>query len=81
LSFGSSATHSPDDRHAFDWTERGGVVDLGLLVNGFSSADLVNDRGMAVGTYFDPNAVGAHTVLWRPAAATKRDFKAGGWQS
>jgi len=61
---GSAGTTGP--RHAYTYTESGGMVDLGALLPGyFSEALAINDSGLVVGSGASPNGVRA--LLWSEA--------------
>ena len=49
---GYSGTAGSFASHAFSWTQKGGMVDLGTLggSDGYSSASAVNDSGQVVGS-------------------------------
>lgn len=56
-----------EDDHAFRWTDREGMVDLGTLLDGddgVSTASSVNARGDVVGASQTPEGE-RHAVRWR----------------
>jgi probable HAF family extracellular repeat protein len=64
---GTSAT-ATGEFHAFSWTARGGMVDLGVLAGGLaSSATDVNDRGQVVGgsQKLGATEIEDHAVMWK----------------
>jgi len=59
---GSGHPHG-SDTHAFVWTKKGGIKDLGFLPGGnYSVATSINDAGQVVGTSNSTN--GMHGFLW-----------------
>jgi uncharacterized membrane protein len=50
--------------HAFSWTEKDGMVDLGTLGGTLSSAVAVNDRGALFGYSSTMGNAEQHAVLW-----------------
>jgi probable HAF family extracellular repeat protein len=57
-------------RHAFSWTQAGGMVDLGTFGGSASTAAAVSDSGQVVG--FSDLASGAwHAFLWTQAAGMR----------
>ena len=60
---GASGYPHGSDTHAFFWTKKGGIRDLGFLPGGdYSVASGINDAGQVVGTSNSQN--GMHAFLW-----------------
>jgi probable HAF family extracellular repeat protein len=52
--------------HAFYWTERGGMVDIGTLPGDrYSEALGINDNGDVVGVSYAPNFASSRAFVWR----------------
>jgi probable HAF family extracellular repeat protein len=63
-------------RHAFSKTQSGGMVDLGTLGGGMSTAYAINNKGWIVGTSTTNDGSGTlHGFLWTPSGGM-RDFTA-----
>ncbi len=61
-------------RHAFSWTQSGGMVDLGTLGGKQSSALAINNNGWIIGTSLTDDKSGfVHGFLWTPSAGMQ-DF-------
>jgi len=63
-------------RHAFSKTQSGGMVDLGTLGGGMSTALAINNKGWIVGTSTTNDGTGIlHGFLWTPSGGMQ-DFTA-----
>ena len=62
---GSSSTAKDVESHAFSWTERDGMVDLGTLGGTSSTAEAVNAGGQVVGSSGTAGNAELHAALWR----------------
>ena len=51
--------------HAFSWTQKGGMVDVGTLGGTFSAASAVNGSGQVVGESYPAGNAATHAVLWQ----------------
>ena len=61
---GFSSTAGDAESHAFFWTQKGGMVDLGTLGDTISTAFAVNDEGQVVGGSSIAGDAEFHATLW-----------------
>ena len=68
---GSHSDTAGNETHAFSWTKKGGMVDLGTLGGNSSSAAAVNNRGQVVGVARQRRP-GPSSLLTTPSCGRRR---------